>query len=114
MKKGFLLLVILFLAVSALRAQDEGPDWKHPIQVSGGLNATTGFYTAFGAPSRRPPFTYGLNANLNFKVLGMIDVPFSASFSQQQSNFTQPFNQYGISPKYKWVTAHIGYRNMTF
>lgn len=44
----------------------------------------------------------------------MIDVPFSASFSQQQAGFTQPFNQYGISPKYKWVTAHIGYRNMTF
>ena len=102
----------MVLSMGQLLAQE--PDFKHPIQVSGGFNGSTGFYTAFGAPSRRPPFTYSLNASLNFKVLGMIDVPFSASFSQQQASFAQPFNQYGISPKYKWITAHIGYRNMTF
>lgn len=105
--------LVLLLCSSLLFAQD-GPDFKHPIQVSGGVNASTGFYTAFGAPSRRPPFTWSIGANVSFKVLGMIDVPFSASFSQQQAGFTQPFNQYGISPKYKWITAHIGYRNMTF
>lgn len=112
MKQLLTLICTLLLCWSQSFAQD--PDFKHPIQVSGGFNGSTGFYTAFGAPSRRPPFTYSLNANLNFKVLGMIDVPFSASFSQQQASFAQPFNQYGISPKYKWVTAHIGYRNMTF
>lgn len=89
-------------------------DFKHPIKISGGANLNTGFYTSFGAPNRRPPFTYALQANLGIKLLGVIDAPFSANFSQQQTGFTQPFNQVGISPKYKWVTAHIGYRNMTF
>lgn len=89
-------------------------DFKHPIKVSGGATANTGLYTAFGAPSRRDPFSYQLNINLNFKLLGQIDMPFSAGFSQQESNFSQPFNQYGISPKYKWATVHIGYRNLTF
>ncbi len=97
-----------------LWAQGGEIDLKEPLKVSGGFNANTGFYTAFGSPSRRPPFTYALQANINFKILGMIDVPFSASFSQQQANFAQPFNQVGISPKYKWITAHIGYRNMNF
>lgn len=107
----FLVLVVFCTLVFGQNDIDSKPKL---LQVSGGFNASTGFYTAFGAPSRRPPFTYALQANVAFKVLGMIDVPFSASFSQQQSNFSQPFNQYGISPKYKWATAHIGYRNMTF
>lgn len=102
----------MLLGVQFLRGQDI--DFKHPIKFSGGLNANAGFYTAFGAPNRRPPFTYALQANLGIKLFGIIDAPFSASFSQQQAGFTQPFNQVGISPKYKWVTAHIGYRNMTF
>lgn len=116
LKRGVGIVVCLFLWVSSghLWAQGDGVDLKHPVKVTGGINAHTGFYTAFGAPNRRPPFTYALQANLNFKVLGMIDVPFTASFSQQQAAFTQPFNQYGISPKYKWITAHIGWRNMTF
>ena len=43
-----------------------------------------------------------------------IAIPFSASFSQQQNEFTQPFNQVGLSPKYKSVTVHAGYRSMSF
>lgn len=105
---------MFFICQCALWAQGGEFDFKHPLKVSGGFNAGTGFYTSFGAPNRRPPFTYQLQANLNCKVLGVIDVPFTASFSQQQATFTQPFNQVGISPKYKWITTHIGYRNMTF
>jgi hypothetical protein len=89
-------------------------DFKHPVKVSGGANVNTGFYTSFGAPNRRPPFTYALQANLTLKILGVIDAPFSASFSQQQAGFTQPFNQVGISPKYKWATAHIGWRSLNY
>ncbi len=100
------------MCTSSLWAQEF--DFKHPLKISGGANINTGFYTAFGAPSRRPPFTYALQANLNLKLLGVIDAPFSASFSQQQAGFTQPFNQVGISPKYKWITTHIGWRSMTF
>jgi len=40
--------------------------------------------------------------------------PFSANYSNQQLSYTQPFNQYGISPTYKSLTMHLGYRNMTF
>ncbi|MEQ8338575.1 MAG: hypothetical protein RIA62_14560 [Cyclobacteriaceae bacterium] len=30
------------------------------------------------------------------------------------TSFQQPFNQYGMSPTYKNVTAHIGFRSMNF
>ncbi|MEM1000292.1 MAG: hypothetical protein AAGN35_24780 [Bacteroidota bacterium] len=92
----------------------DGFDLANPVKITGSLGLNTGFYTSFGAPNRRDPFQYLLSANINFKLLGQIDVPFSANFSQQEANFRQPFNQYGISPSYKWATLHIGYRNMNF
>ncbi len=41
-------------------------------------------------------------------------IPFSLVVSEQESRFSQPFNQYGVSPYYKWVKLHLGYRNIRF
>lgn len=40
--------------------------------------------------------------------------PFSGIYSNNDFNYSQPFNQYGLSPSYKWATAHLGYRNLSF
>lgn len=81
--------------------------------MRGGVSVSTVFYDANGIERRRDPFYWQLNANLNFNV-GGVAIPFSATFTQQENDFTQPFNQVGLSPKYKAVTAHIGYRSMSF
>jgi hypothetical protein len=39
-------------------------------------------------------------------------MPFSFVLSERERDFRQPFNQFGISPRYKWATAHLGYRSM--
>lgn len=83
------------------------------FSMSGGINANQVFYQANGVEDRRDPYNYFLSGNLNFNIYGW-SVPFSFSYSNQNSTFQQPFNQYGLSPTYKWVTAHIGYRSMTF
>jgi hypothetical protein len=43
-----------------------------------------------------------------------VNIPVSFSISEQQRNFRQPFNQFGLSPTYKWITVHGGYRNIEF
>ncbi|MFL5754598.1 MAG: hypothetical protein ACJ76F_14390 [Bacteroidia bacterium] len=63
--------------------------------------------------SRRDPYFWLLNANLNINLYG-VNIPLSATLTQQNRSFTQPFNQFGISPKYKGVTVHLGYRSMVF
>jgi hypothetical protein len=99
---------------SISEAQDlSGIDKKKPIKITGGINATQTAYSARGIENRRDPYYWMLNANLNFDIFG-IYIPFSATVSQQNKSFTQPFNQYGISPKYKSVTAHLGYRSMQY
>lgn len=88
-------------------------DKKHPIKANGSVAAGAVLYNAQGIENRRDPFFWQFNANLNFNILG-VAVPFSANFSQQERKFTQPFNQYGLSPTYKGITLHAGYRTITF
>ncbi len=111
--KQYLKVIILFLTLSS-QAQDlEEIGKSKPITVSGGISADATLYDVNGIENRRDPFFWMLNANLNFDIYG-IAVPFSATFTQQDRSFTQPFNQYGLSPTYKAITLHVGYRNMPF
>ncbi len=86
------------------------------MTYSGGISLTNTFYSAIGMESQRDPYFWQLNANINFNFLNVVQVPFSATFSQQQKNFNQPqpFNRFGLSPKYKSLTAHLGHRSMSF
>ena len=103
------------LAALQVRGQDlERISKKDLVKVSGGVALQTTAYAAIGTPSNRDPFLGQININLNINILGIISAPFSATLSTQSAAFNtpQPFNNFGISPKYKSVTAHLGYRSM--
>ncbi|GAB2560570.1 porin family protein [Spirosoma areae] len=110
-----LFLCGLWLACPAL-AQTDPPAGKasSPVKVSGGLNAYAGFYTASGIAGRNQPSPFGLSGSVTVALPGGISLPFSAVLGNQGSSFRQPFNQFGVSPTYKWATVHAGYRNVSF
>ncbi|MBC7451450.1 MAG: hypothetical protein H7259_08180 [Cytophagales bacterium] len=91
-----------------------------PVKVSGGIGTDQVFYKASGIdPRRNAPYQYYYNGNLNITLFGELQLPVSFSYSNQRFNYTQPynqqqFNQFGISPKYRWITAHAGWRSMSF
>lgn len=105
-----------------LRAQDiEQLSKVHkndPLAIAGGLSMTSGASGAYGMNTNRPPFYWMLRGNLNLKLFGVISAPLSISYSPQGNTYDypfqrlQPFNQFGMSPRYKSITVHIGYRNM--
>lgn len=108
------LVLTLLLLQKEVRAQNLANIGKgKAVGMSGGINANTVFYDANGIAGRRDPFNYFLSGNLNFSLYDW-SVPLTFSYSNQNSSFQQPFNQYGLSPTYKWVTLHAGYRSMTF
>jgi len=111
--KTSLLLIFLFLG-TILRAQDLS-DLKNikPVTFHGSIGAKLNFYGAHGIPSRQDPFAYGLDANATISVYG-ISMPFSFTWYNRNQSYSHPFNQYGLSPKYKWITAHFGYRSVSF
>lgn len=83
------------------------------VKVTGGLGLTSAFYNVVGTPAQRDPFYWQVAGNINITI-GQVSLPFSVTYNQQERDFTQPFNQYGVSPKYKWITAHLGYRSLSF
>ena len=112
---GIGLGVLLSLCTRLLGyAQDLGAIGEaKPISLSGSFSSSTIFYSSFGAKSRRDPFSYFLSGSLNVSIYGW-SIPLSVNYSNQQTTFHQPFNQYGLSPTYKWATAHLGWRSMNF
>lgn len=107
-------ITLIHLSSLELSAQDlESVGKENPLKISGGLGTTHTFYGVSGIPNRRPPYLWFLNGNITFDLYGWT-VPFSATWSNQNREFRQPFNQYGVSPRYKCITGHFGYRNLTF
>jgi hypothetical protein len=107
-------LVALLGSPALLQAQDiEKIDFKKPIQLSGTINLSLESYSASGIESRKKPFSWMISGAPTITVLG-VQMPFSFLFSNFENRYYQPFNQYGISPKYKWATFHAGYRNIQF
>ena len=86
-----------------------------PLTVNGGINLNSGWYHINDTSVKRDPFTWGINANLNFNVFGVIDVPFTLVYNKQDKSLGRPeYKNIGFSPKYKGYTLHVGYRNMQF
>ncbi len=135
-----LLSVLLFLVSFSLKSQDLEQigklDPKNAIAsfreaqlfaVNGGLGLNLRTYNASGGTGRQAPFTYTVSANANLKFFDKINAPFSFVFNGQNTTSSNPFNldalkeslknrfvRVGLSPKYKWATAHLGHRSMNF
>ncbi|TAH24637.1 MAG: hypothetical protein EAZ07_09330 [Cytophagales bacterium] len=110
------IIIFIFIVIkSASFAQDLsaiGKDNK-PFKISGSVSANQIFYTSDGIKNRRPPYNYFLSGNLNISVYGW-SIPLSYTFSNQNSQFQQPFNQFGMQPTYKWVKLYAGWNSMSF
>ena len=101
--------------MNAALGQDTKTENQPPIiRITGDIGLSMGTYSVTGIDQRRDPFTYLFTGNLNFRILNKVDVPLGVMLSQQETRFLQPNNIYGISPKYKNLTGHFGYRSMNF
>ncbi|MCU7551961.1 hypothetical protein OCK74_22770 [Chitinophagaceae bacterium LB-8] len=83
------------------------------LKLSGSMTISSTVNYTSGIPYRLPPFswTFSWYPVLTFKG---ITIPTRIILGKQDSYFHQPFNQIGISPRYKWITLHLGYRNLHF
>lgn len=121
-KTKFLLFCLLSLPVFIIGQENNDPQSdtvglydkvKEHVKITGGIGGMGTVYAASGVDSQRDPLFWQFNANINVQI-GNVSIPFSAVLNQQERSFTQPFNQYGLSPRYKGVTVHLGYRSMKF
>lgn len=110
----FTLVVLMLFGVLSLVAQDIGSvKSADPIKIYGNLGVGVWYYASLGIPNRMQPFSWFINGSPTLSIYG-ITLPFTFTFSEQERQFSQPFNQWGVSPYYKWITLHGGYRNLRF
>jgi hypothetical protein len=107
-------VVLLILLFSPLKAQDLSTISKQePIKINGSVNVRLQFYETDKTNPSRSPFMWYLQGSPVVTLYGIV-LPFSFRLSEQQRDFRQPFNQFGVSPYYKWVKLHLGYRSHTW
>lgn len=120
----FCVLTILMVGAQDIEKLSELTDKEklkekatNSVKVTGGMSFKNVLYTSNGIEDRRDPYNYFFTGGITFSAFGL-SVPFNFSYSNQEFNYRyttpQPFNQIGLSPKYKNLTAHLGWRSMTF
>lgn len=89
---------------------------KSPLlQANGQLSLMQMYTHTRGRALPRPPYSFMLQGQLNFRIMGIIDAPFSFLYSNLGSSLTQPtFNQQSLHPSYKWIQLHIGTVSMSW
>ncbi len=114
MSKIYPVLLILLLTATCSGAQDvQSFKTAKPLVIKGSISAGAWYYGTSGIANRRQPFSWYLTGSPIISVYG-ISFPFSMTVSEQERRYAQPFNRYGASPRYKWLTLHAGYRNVRF
>lgn len=114
MRGYYIFMLWAWCLCSSLHAQDlETVIHAKPIVLSGSLGIGLGTYSAQGIPARAREFQYLFSGAPTLTLYG-VSFPFSVVVSDQQRSFRQPFNQYGVSPYYKWAKLHLGWRNLNF
>ena len=113
-----LLVLTRILAVSLMCIPAFGQDLEtigsqDPVRFRGGLQLGTSFYNVDGIDRRKPPLGYSVSGDVVLSLYG-VDLPVSFLLSNYQRDFRQPFNYFGLSPRYKWLTVHLGYRRVRF
>lgn len=109
------LLIAIFICISmGAYGQDIATlKDKKPFTVNGSVGAGSTFYTSNEEFKTRDPFTWSTYGQVNAVLYG-ISLPFSFNVSQYSTSFSQPFTQFGLTPSYKWIKAHLGYSHISF
>lgn len=109
MKKS--LLIILLFMESALVYAGEGDSTitqsKKWFSLSAGLTLSAQFYQNWGGTPRQQPFMYSISGAPALDIKG-VTMPFSVIYSNQVFAYQQPFNQFGIAPRFKYGTIYLG------
>lgn len=113
MKQTLILFLVFYSLYGMAQDQVPPPKAKAKVKISGGIGINAQMYNAFGEEDRYSPWQVGFAGNLNIAI-GKFKVPVSFYFSENGISAYNNFNRIGVSPTYKKLKFHLGYRSMQF
>ncbi len=113
LQKNITLLFFVCITVCAYSQDLNNIEKQKPLRITGSIGAN--YSSTFTNDTGRAPLpsAYNINANINFDMFGF-SVPLTIVLSNGKFNVVNAFNQFGMSPHYKWLTLHGGYRQINF
>lgn len=114
--RPFALSCVLFLSAVNAFAQNIEAIAKAPILTMNGAISLSQIATFAPDNPHLDPYALFLSGNLTFNAFGVVSVPLSFAYTNQQlsGNVSLPFNRFSVSPSYRWIKAHAGYISMSF
>ncbi|MCX7929422.1 MAG: hypothetical protein N2663_01700 [Chlorobi bacterium] len=79
------------------------------IRVNGSFGASADAYRAVGNTARLPSETYRAVGRLSVVLADNIEFPFELYLNSGQVGFQQPFNQFGVTPRFGWLQLFGGW-----
>jgi hypothetical protein len=114
LKKTYPLVIAGCLLVMFTQGQDlRSMKGQKLVSFHGSIGAGANFYSSNEQYKTRDPFAWNLYGSFTPEFYGFA-LPFSFVITQYSKSYTSPFAQFGISPSYKWIKLHLGYRNISF
>ncbi|MBI3258283.1 MAG: hypothetical protein HYZ54_02200 [Ignavibacteriae bacterium] len=105
--KIFIALTVLLLCSSIAFTQESG------ITFHGVAYLSVDGYTSSSQDSswkpRMPPLSARGIFKANISLYDKVEIPFEIYAATSGLGFQQPFNQFGMSPRFGWLTVHAGY-----
>jgi hypothetical protein len=114
-QSSFLCLLAFLLLSSNIATQNlENLGQQPAVQLSGNLQLGTQFYQASGIDGRSTSPNWNMSGSANLQLYE-VSLPFSFTLGQQGQQLNYPrFAQFGMSPTYRWLKVHAGWRNLNF
>ena len=109
-----IIAVLVFFSHALFAVSDSsGVGKKRFISLSSGITVSAQYYRNWGADPRQQPFMYSISGAPALDI-GGVSMPFSVIYSNQAFSFQQPFNQFGLAPRFKWGTVFLGTSSVRF
>ena len=85
------------------------------LELKGSFSISSNYYISSREYNQQNPFRYVLSGNPVLSIYGF-DLPLSFTFANADFSVSGPgnFQRIGMSPYYKWIKIHAGYRNISF
>ncbi|GHV56950.1 hypothetical protein FACS1894182_04600 [Bacteroidia bacterium] len=107
---------VLSLALG-IKAQDVESLMQAPLlSTTGGVTMSHIMTLTPGDTTANHPYALYLSGNLNLSFLGVVSLPLSFAYTNQQlsKSVSLPFNRFSLAPSYKWMKVYAGYTSMQF
>ena len=85
---------------------------QKPITLSGSLSSQQIINQKWPANTYEKVYSGYYSGNLSLGIYGFA-IPLTFTYTNKETNFTHPFNQFGLHPSYKWIKTHIGYTSLS-